>query len=52
MLSSAYFEIHIQFGPDFEQFGDADVAEFRPHAEVGDAKGLDLARVVGVAVFL
>ena len=44
--------VKIQFSADFEQFGDADVAEFRPHAEVGDAESLDLARVAGVGVLL
>jgi len=41
--------IKIDFSADFEQFGDADVAKLRPHAEVCDSECLDLARVVGVA---
>ena len=45
-------EVVVQLGADFKQFGDADVAEFRPHAEVGDAESLELSGVVGVAVLL
>lgn len=39
-------EVKVQFGSDCEQFGDADVAEFGSHAEVGDAESLDLAGAV------
>ena len=45
-------EIEIQLGAVLEEFGDADIAEFAAHAEVGDSESLHLARVVGVGVLL
>ena len=42
--------VKIQIGAVLEKLGDRDVAEFAAHAEVGDAEGLYLARVVGVGV--